>query len=133
MKKDNLILMTDSYKPSHSKIYPLGTTYMQSYLESRTSESTEITFFGLQYILKEYLEGVRVTVEDVEDAKEFAEEEKIESITAIYNELGIKRLGEEKIELYFNTAEKILQDLPVTELRKVPLQTLSRSMLGRSV
>ena len=73
MKKDNLILMTDSYKPSHSKIYPIGTTYMQSYLESRTSESTEITFFGLQYILKEYLEGVRVTVEDVEDAKEFAE------------------------------------------------------------
>jgi geranylgeranyl diphosphate synthase, type II len=67
------------------------------------------------------------------DAKEFAEEEKIESITAIYNELGIKRLGEEKIELYFNTAEKILQNLPVTELRKVPLQTLSRSMLGRSV
>jgi len=67
------------------------------------------------------------------DAREYAEEEKINSILAIYNELGIKRLGEQKIEFYFNTAKKILQDLPVIELRKEPLQTLSSSMLGRSV
>jgi geranylgeranyl diphosphate synthase type II len=67
------------------------------------------------------------------DAKEYAETEKINSIIAVYNELGIKMLGEEKIKFYFNAAEKIVQDLPVSELRKAPLQKFGRSMLGRSV
>ncbi|HDR51820.1 MAG TPA: polyprenyl synthetase family protein [Mariniphaga anaerophila] len=67
------------------------------------------------------------------NAKEYTEEEKINSIIAVYNELGIKALGEEKIKYYFNTSEKIMQDLPVSELRKASLQKFSRSMLGRSV
>lgn len=67
------------------------------------------------------------------DAKKYAEAEKINSIIAIYNELGIKMLGEEKIKFYFDAAEKIVQDLPVSELRKAPLQKFGRSMLGRSV
>jgi nicotinamide phosphoribosyltransferase len=72
MNTKNLILLTDSYKQSHSKIYADGTTYMQSYFESRSDESQEIVFFGLQYFLKEYLEGVRITEADVEEAREFA-------------------------------------------------------------
>lgn len=72
MNTKNLILLTDSYKQSHSKIYADGTTYMQSYFESRSSEDQEIVFFGLQYFLKEYLEGVRITEADVDEAREFA-------------------------------------------------------------
>jgi nicotinamide phosphoribosyltransferase len=59
---------TDSYKVSHYKQYPPGTTSMFSYIESRGGEYDETVFFGLQYYLKEYLSH-RVTVEEVEKAK----------------------------------------------------------------
>jgi nicotinamide phosphoribosyltransferase len=48
--------------------YPPGTSGMCSYIESRGGEYPETVFFGLQYILKEYLVH-RVTVEEVEKAK----------------------------------------------------------------
>lgn len=60
---------TDSYKVSHYKQYPPGTTSMFSYIESRGGEYDRTVFFGLQYYLKEYLSH-RVTVEEVEKAKE---------------------------------------------------------------
>jgi len=63
---------TDSYKVSHYKQYPPGTTSMFSYIESRGGEYEKTVFFGLQYYLKEYLSH-RVTVEEVEEAKELFE------------------------------------------------------------
>jgi nicotinamide phosphoribosyltransferase len=68
----NLILDTDSYKASHWKQYPPGTTSMFSYLESRGGKYTHTVFFGLQYLLKQ-LEGTVVTAEDVAEAKAFFE------------------------------------------------------------
>jgi len=68
--KINFILDTDSYKASHYLQYPPGTTSMFSYIESRGGKYPETIFFGLQYYLKEYLTH-RVTVEEVEEAKEF--------------------------------------------------------------
>ena len=53
----NIILLTDSYKLSHYKQYPAGTSQIYSYLESRGGEFEGVTFFGLQYLLKEYLAG----------------------------------------------------------------------------
>lgn len=67
---ENLALMTDSYKASHYKQYPKGTTKVFSYFESRQTD-TDITFFGLQAILKKYFEGRVITEEKVEEAKEF--------------------------------------------------------------
>lgn len=67
----NPILLTDSYKASHWKQYPPNTTKIYSYLESRGGMFDHTIFFGLQHILKEYLVGVRVTKEDVEEAKTF--------------------------------------------------------------
>lgn len=69
----NKILFTDSYKPSHSKIYADGITYMQSYFESRVDSNTDIVFFGLQMLLKKYLTGVLITPKDVDQANEFFE------------------------------------------------------------
>jgi nicotinamide phosphoribosyltransferase len=69
---NNLILMTDSYKASHFLQYPPGTTRMYSYLESRGGHYSSTVFFGLQYILQQYL-GKKITVEMVEEAKEFFE------------------------------------------------------------
>ena len=51
----NIILLTDSYKVSHYKQYPAGTTQIYSYFESRGGDFEALTFFGLQYYLKEYL------------------------------------------------------------------------------
>lgn len=50
---DNVMLMTDCYKMFHCEQYPEDTEYIYSYLEAR--KEGEIIFFGLQYLLKEYL------------------------------------------------------------------------------
>ena len=70
--KYSLVKDTDSYKASHNLQYPPGTTRMFSYIESRGGEYESTLFFGLQYILKEYLSRA-VTVEEVESAKKFFE------------------------------------------------------------
>lgn len=72
VREMNFILDTDSYKASHYLQYPVGTTSLFSYIESRGGKYPQTVFFGLQYFLKEYLSH-RVTVEEVEDAKEFFE------------------------------------------------------------
>lgn len=55
-------------------MYPPDIKYVHSYLESRGSDNgiNDIVFFGLQYYLKEYLEGVRFTPEMVAEAQNFA-------------------------------------------------------------
>lgn len=70
----NRLLLTDSYKHSHYKLYPANTTSTFSYLESRGSERDyeETLFFGLQYILKKYLANP-ITLEEVEEARELME------------------------------------------------------------
>lgn len=42
---------------SHWRQYPPGTTEVYSYFESRGGKFPEVTFFGLQYIIKRYLTG----------------------------------------------------------------------------
>ncbi len=51
----NIILNTDSYKVSMFKQYPLGTTGVYSYIESRGGRYDKTVFFGLQAFIKEYL------------------------------------------------------------------------------
>lgn len=67
---ENYLIDVDSYKVSHSVQYPPHTTSMFSYVESRGGPFESTVFFGLQYYLKKYLTH-RVTVEEVEEAKEF--------------------------------------------------------------
>lgn len=70
MSDFNIILDTDSYKASHWRQYPPGTTSMFSYVESRGGKFSNTVFFGLQYYLKRYLtQGV--TEDDVEEADAF--------------------------------------------------------------
>jgi nicotinamide phosphoribosyltransferase len=68
----NPILMTDSYKASHWLQYPPGTTGMYDYMESRGGKFGSTIFFGLQYLIKEYL-TVPITDADVVEAKEVFE------------------------------------------------------------
>lgn len=69
----NIILETDSYKLSHYKQYPRNTENVYSYLESRDgAQFKETVFFGLQYILQNYLEGPVVTDKQIKAAKRLA-------------------------------------------------------------
>jgi nicotinamide phosphoribosyltransferase len=76
MKNKNIITLTDSYKfGGHWNMYPEGTEFIYSYFEARKgAEFNETAFFGLQYILKEYLEGILVTQDKIEFAAELARE-----------------------------------------------------------
>ena len=71
----NLVLLTDSYKTSHHKQYPADTRKIYSYFESRKGADFDHTlFFGLQYLIKEYLAGKVVTSEDVDEAAWYVKE-----------------------------------------------------------
>lgn len=69
--ENNICLLTDSYKVTHHYFYPKGTEKVYSYLESRIgSEFNKTVFYGLQYIIKKYLEGQVVTQEKIDEADE---------------------------------------------------------------
>jgi nicotinamide phosphoribosyltransferase len=70
MEMHNLLLLADAYKYSHYKLYAHGTTKIYSYLESRGGMFSETVFYGLQYFLKEYLEGQAFTKENIDEAEE---------------------------------------------------------------
>ena len=65
----NIILNTDSYKVSMFKQYPVGTTGVYSYIESRGGRYDRTVFFGLQAFIKEYLQ-VPITQNDIDIADE---------------------------------------------------------------
>lgn len=71
---DNFILKTDSYKPSHPRQYPIGTTKIYSYLESRGGRFLSTLLFGLEYIAKKHLIGIQVTKEAIDQAEAFWKE-----------------------------------------------------------
>jgi nicotinamide phosphoribosyltransferase len=69
--KNNLILLTDSYKQTHHRMYDPDVKMIYSYFEAREgAEYPETVFFGLQAILKKYLVGKVVTQEMLNEAEE---------------------------------------------------------------
>ncbi|MBL7834591.1 MAG: nicotinate phosphoribosyltransferase [Cyclobacteriaceae bacterium] len=68
--KTNLLLLADAYKYSHYRLYIPGTTKIYSYLESRGGQFDNTVFYGLQYFMKEYLEGQAFTKENVDEAEQ---------------------------------------------------------------
>ena len=66
---DNFIIMTDSYKMTHHLLSPpLRRVY--SYMEPRGGDMPYTVFFALQYYLKKYIAGKRITLEKIEDARQ---------------------------------------------------------------
>lgn len=65
----NLILMVDSYKGCHFKLFPKGSTSQFAYLESRGGKYTHTVMAGLQYILKEYL-STPISQNDIDEASD---------------------------------------------------------------
>lgn len=69
----NILLTTDSYKPSHPPIYPVKMTRMVSYFESRGCDVglDKTVFAGLLPIIRTYLEGQVVSEDKIREAEEF--------------------------------------------------------------
>jgi nicotinamide phosphoribosyltransferase len=67
--RTNFLLLADAYKYSHHKLYVPGTSTIYSYLESRGGVFDETVFYGLQYYIKEYLQGLAFTRADIDEAE----------------------------------------------------------------
>lgn len=67
--RNRLLACTDSYKPSQSWTYPDGAEYVYSYITSRGGKHARTVWFGMQYLLKEYL-SEPFTQEEVDEAAE---------------------------------------------------------------
>ena len=71
--KINICVGTDSYKLTHWNQYPEGTEVVYSYFEARKGAKFNNTvFFGLQYIMLEYLMGPVVTKAKIDAAEKLA-------------------------------------------------------------
>ena len=83
----NIVAKTDSYKLGHWNMLPAGTETIYSYFESRKgAKFNKTVFFGLQFLLKEYLSGVVVTQEKIDRAAELCREHF--GTDAIFNRKG---------------------------------------------
>ncbi|SMB82067.1 nicotinate phosphoribosyltransferase [Deinococcus hopiensis] len=69
LSEENILLDTDSYKVSHAFQYKPGAVRHTAYLESRGGRYARTVMFGLQYILKRWME-TRVTEAMVYEAAE---------------------------------------------------------------
>lgn len=67
--QENLVLLADAYKYSHHKLYYPGTSKVYSYFESRGGLFPQTVFFGLQYFIKQYLEGEVITTKKIDAAE----------------------------------------------------------------
>jgi len=63
--------------------------------------------------------------------KNFDSAEKVEAIKRIYQKLGIRELGEQKMNQYFDSAIYTLDELDIVNERKQPILTLTKSLIDR--
>ena len=64
-------------------------------------------------------------------AKDFDRNEKIAAVTRLYNEIGIDRLAQEKINFYFEESRKYLAAISVPDERKAELTAYAQRMMKR--
>ena len=65
------------------------------------------------------------------DAKEFDRNEKVAAVTNLYNEIGIRKLCEQKIEQYYQESLVFLKKVNVSEERKAAIKAYAAEMMKR--
>lgn len=63
--------------------------------------------------------------------KDFDAEEKVIAVSAVYDKLNIKKITEDHIEKYFQSAINILDDIELPEEKKAELNHLANQILNR--
>jgi nicotinamide phosphoribosyltransferase len=72
--KRNFTTLTDYYKICHHLLSPDNTSQVYSYMEAR-KPNKQILFFGLQYIIKEYLQGkVLHNLQEINEGRRLCEQ-----------------------------------------------------------
>ena len=66
------------------------------------------------------------------EARDFVRDEKVAAVTRLYDEIGIRRLCEEKINFYFEQARQTLAEVNVAEERKLSLSNYMDELLHRN-
>ena len=65
------------------------------------------------------------------EAKEFDRNEKVKAVTELYNEIGIRKLCEQKIEQYYQQSLVYLSKVNVPDERKTELKAYAAEMMKR--
>lgn len=73
----------------------------------------------------------RAELEKWISATEFDREEKIAAVTRLYNEIGIDKLAQKKINFYFEQSRKYLAAVSVAEDRKAEITAYAQRMMKR--
>lgn len=66
-------------------------------------------------------------------AKDFNPEEKVKRVTAIYDELSVKKLAEEKMDFYYHHALTHLANILVPSSQKILLEKFAEKLMVREV
>lgn len=73
----------------------------------------------------------RKELESLIGAEDFNRDEKIASVTRLYNEIGIDELAQKKIEYYFEQSRRYLDAVNVESSRKAELALYAQKMMKR--
>ena len=65
------------------------------------------------------------------EAKNFDRQEKVKAVTALYDEIGIRQLCEQKIEECYACAKTYMDQVNVSEERKAILKAYAAAMMKR--
>ena len=65
------------------------------------------------------------------EAKEFDRTEKVQAVTALYDQIGIRQLCEQKINYYFDECRKYLAKVNVSNEQKQQLLDYTDEMMTR--
>lgn len=65
------------------------------------------------------------------DAEEFDRNEKVQAVTALYDEIGIRQLCEQKMDFCYEKALQYLEKVSVSEDRKTELRAYAAAMMKR--
>ena len=65
------------------------------------------------------------------DAQVFERNEKVQAVTTLYDEIGIRQLCEQKIDFYYEKALHYLEKVKVSEERKSELRAYAAAMMKR--
>lgn len=78
-------------------------------------------------------DGQRAELKRWIDAREYEPQEKIQAVTALYDQIGIRELCDKKITAYFEKAGECLNALEVDDCRKQMLREFIGSLIHRNV
>ena len=75
----------------------------------------------------------REALESWLNAVDYVPAEKIAAVTTLYNEIGVGRCCEEKVETYYSEGLAVLESIALPEERKEILKTFACSLMNRQV